>query len=169
MILWNKNIKMNSILINKTYNFIDQDIFFDAQNNFYTSYFSKIELKDLSQYYAPIIDKIMKDLTLYHRANCRWFYWVQMYNNELNGHKPHHHFDKFTILSWVHFIKVPNRQKCFYFLTSENTKIYPQKQFSGDFIVFPSWALHGVDKIIGKNTRMVVAGNILLDEIENNY
>lgn len=164
MILFYEKINIGKILIEKIKKVIGNDEF--IHNNFYTSYFGETEIDGILNFYSPIMDKILKKMSLYHRSSCRWYYWVQMYNNKTEGHHFHDHFDQNTILSWVHFADIPSRQKCFYFLDSEGNKFYPKTQCSGDFIVFPSWAMHGVDKFNSDKNRIVVSGNILLDKID---
>jgi len=166
MIIWNKNIKIDKKTVNNLFTFINQDKFFNEEQNLYTSYFDTGDTisKELIDYYGNIIQMVMRDLSLYSTTQYRWNAWVQMYNGTLDGHDPHHHFHPHTILSWVHFVQTPNRQKCFHFINNYQNKIYPKNQHSGDFIVFPSWALHGVDKVLNKNVnRIVVAGNISLN------
>lgn len=82
-----------------------------------------------------------------------------MYDHTTDGHGTHSHFDGGPALSWVHFVDVP-KQKCFYFLDSFGNKHYPNHQSSGDFIVFPSWALHGCDKVSQSEERIIAAGNL---------
>jgi hypothetical protein len=167
MILWNKKIFIDNKLVNTIYDFINQERFFDKERNFYTSYFENVGLEEVTNYYVPIIDNVMKDLSLYHRSKYTWLYWVQMYNSTLGGHDIHDHFSGSTAVSWVHFIQVPDDQKCFHFLDSDGNKMYPKNQSNGDFIVFPPWALHKIDKVNSDNfNRIVVAGNITLDYID---
>lgn len=169
MILWNKNIEIDENLIEFSYNFVKQDRFFNTECNLYSSFFKSEELSELTNFYSPIIDIFMKDLGLYHRSRYMWNYWIQMYNNKLDGHSVHDHFDFSNIISWIHFIQVPEDQKCFYFLDSNKNKLYPENQSFGDFIVFPPWALHGVDKVVRENfNRIIISGNISLYHIESN-
>jgi hypothetical protein len=168
MILWNHRDKLSDDIVVKIKNI--------AQNNFkesqmFYSTFGNIGPYDLlTDYYAMIQEKIMKDLSLFHRTKYHWDFWVQMYNNKTNGHPDHDHFsiggNRVSIISWVHFILTPN-QKCFYFIGPNRNKIYPNYQSSGDIIAFPSWSAHGVDKVSENNfDRLIVAGNINLSYIE---
>ena len=69
-----------------------------------------------------------------------------------------------ALLSWVHFLKVPE-QKCFKFTDSEgNNSFYPDEQNSGDIIYFPSWAYHEIDPNRSDDLRVVIAGNITVTE-----
>lgn len=168
MILWYNNIQIDKSLVELSNNFIESDEFFYKELNIYTSYYSLKGIDELTNVYSLIIDTLMKDLSLHHRSKYEWNYWIQKYTNKLDGHLVHDHFDFKTILSWVHFIQVPENQKCFYFLDSNKNKLYPENQSFGDFIVFPSWSLHGVDKVIQENSnRVIVAGNIILHSIES--
>lgn len=125
-----------------------------------TSYFEddinkRPEIHFLNEY-SEIVAQFMKDLGFFHRSNYSFDHWTQVYlSNTEFGHRVHDHWDACTPLSWVHFIK-PSQDPCFYFLDSEGNKSWP-KQEKGDFIVFPSWALHAVK---GSANRAVVAGNI---------
>lgn len=168
MIVWNQNINPNKNLLVKILEFINQDKFFNQSYNLYTTYYKDEGLVEIKNYYSSIIENLMKDLGLHHRSKYNWHYWIQLYNNTLNGHVSHDHFDGSVVLSWVHFIQVSG-QKCFYFLNSKNDRYYPDYQSNGDFIVFPPWALHGVDKVKEKEfDRVTVAGNIILNYISCN-
>jgi len=169
MIVWKHHDKLSDELILKIKNIVKEHF---QENNilrYYTTYFNKgftQEYNVLIDYYSIIQKKIMKDLGLFHRAKYHWDFWIQMYNNQTDGHGDHDHFDANTIISWVHFIQAPN-QKCFYFIDSDNNKTYPDHQSSGDMIVFPSWMFHGVDKVIEDNfDRLIVAGNISITYLE---
>jgi len=113
----------------------------------------------LKELYSDIISRCLKDLGLYHTCEYGVNMWMQMYDHTTCGHEDHSHFDMGSALSWVHFIDVP-KQKCFYFLDSFGKKHYPDHQGSGDFIVFPSWALHGCDKVSQPGERIIAAGNL---------
>ena len=56
----------------------------------------------------------------------------------------------------VHFIKTPDK-KCFRFT---NGFIPPQDD--GDFVLFPSWAIHQIQPHSEKDDRIVVVGNVSL-------
>ena len=86
--------------------------------------------------------------------------WGQYYKKEMNAViTPHHHFRQTKqMLSWIHFLDVPD-QKCFYFLVGDQ-KIYPDTQKKFDLMFYPSFAVHGVDKLIHADDRLVVVGNI---------
>ena len=72
---------------------------------------------------------------------------------------PHHHFTELKhLISWIHFLDVPD-QKCFYFLVGDE-KIYPETQKPFDLMFYPSYAIHGVDKLKHANDRLVIVGNI---------
>lgn len=168
MIIWNHHDKLSDDIIVKIKNI--------AQNNFqksqiiYSTYGNISPCDLLNHYYEIIQEKMMKDLCLFNRTKYHWDFWVQMYNNNTNGHPDHDHFGAdgniISIISWVHFILTPN-QKCFYFVGPDGNKIYPNHQSSGDIIAFPSWSAHGVDKVTENNfDRLIVAGNINLSYIE---
>ena len=75
------------------------------------------------------------------------------------------HFTGQEILSWVHFIR-PTSKKCFYFIDGTGHHTYPH-QHEGDFIMFPSWMMHGADPNTEDEDRCVVAGNIILHKIDS--
>ena len=53
-----------------------------------------------------------------------------------------------------------------HFTLVDGKKVYPEQQNAGDFIVFPSWALHQVDINDTFDDRVVIiAGNILWDTL----
>tara|TARA_B100002019_G_scaffold100345_1_gene86460 strand:- start:285 stop:905 length:621 start_codon:yes stop_codon:yes gene_type:complete len=110
--------------------------------------------------YEKVFEKILKDLGLYDIVSYNAYLWGQLYDKDSKGHGAHCHFTGSEILSWVHFLKIPE-QRCFYFLTSGGNKIYPEHQSQNDMIVFPSWAIHGVDPLENPDEiRVVTAGNI---------
>jgi hypothetical protein len=112
--------------------------------------------------YEEVFEKILKDLGLYGVVSYYADLWGQLYDKDSTGHEWHSHFSGSEILSWVHFLKIPE-QRCFFFLNSDGDKIYPKHQSQNDMIVFPSWAIHGVDPLENPDdTRVVTAGNIVL-------
>ncbi len=84
--------------------------------------------------------------------------WAQIYTPTNNSRHPaHNHWSDVAVdFSWVHFIKTPDK-RCFRFT---NGHIPPQND--GDFIIFPSWAVHTILPFSGECDRMVVAGNVML-------
>ena len=63
-------------------------------------------------------------------------------------------------MSWVHFISVSDKQS-FYFKTGEgDRKVLEQDE---ELIVFPSWCIHGVEKFESSDKRIVAAGNISIE------
>lgn len=158
MILWRSNFQFNHDDIeNLIQNVIGN---YTISPNIATSYFEddlykRPEISFLKEY-SEIVSQFMKDLGFFHRSNYAFDHWTQVYLSDAKfGHRVHDHWDACTPLSWVHFIK-PSRDPCFYFLDSDGNKSFP-KQEKGDFIVFPSWALHAVK---GSVDRAVVAGNV---------
>jgi len=144
---------------------------FIIDGDYYSSYYDQDNSDQYSNrvlvdFYSRKIEDAMKKFGLYHRTKYNWQMWIQIYNSTLGAHSEHDHFSGNGIISWVNFVKTPN-QKCFYFLDSQNNKTYPN-QNSGQIIFFPSWALHGVDKMESDGDRIVIAGNIYLNEIFSN-
>lgn len=158
MILWRSNFEFDQGDID---NLIENVISnYTRSPNLATSYYEnnihkRPEICFLKQY-SKIVSQFMKDLGFFHRSNYSFDHWTQVYLSDTQfGHRVHDHWDACTPLSWVHFIK-PAPLPCFYFLDSQGKKSWP-KQDKGDFIVFPSWALHAV---VGSADRAVVAGNV---------
>jgi len=118
--------------------------------------------KPLLDFYDELIADCTKDLGLYHISGYGVVMWMQMYDHTTTGHTIHSHFAGQECLSWVHFLDTPN-QKCFFFIDSYGKKHYPEHQKSGDVIAFPSWALHGVDRVEEPGDRTVIAGNVYLN------
>jgi hypothetical protein len=115
----------------------------------------EVELLDS---YKEIVGQICLDLNI---ISCQtsFAYWSQVYDGE---HTEHLHASADVLVSFVHFVR-PTDKKCFYFSQSDGQRFYP-KQEPGDIIVFPSWALHGIEESYG-NIRMTIAGNILFSTI----
>ena len=129
--------------------------------NIYSTYFirdlfARPEV-DFLDYYKDIISEFTKDLCL--AQNTFGFdYWCQVYDG---SHTPHFHFEGKSIVSFVHFIRPV--KDCFYFIDNLGNKTYP-KQEPGDFIVFPSWATHGIDESYG-SIRATIAGNLMFERV----
>ena len=125
-------------------------------------HFSKVE--GLMDFYADIIQKMMKEIGMYKRCKYGFELWAQYYNNKTYGHEPHDHFIGNEIISFNHIIK-PSKNKCFYFMNDEQEKNYYGKQDSGHFYAWPPWRVHGVERVEEENTnRLIVAGNVSLYE-----
>lgn len=173
MIIWKHQDKLSKEHLLNIKNIICQEKFLikEKEHNYYTTYYNKEYNNDyyniLNNYYCNIQEIMMKDLGLFHRTNYNWQFWIQMYNNQTNGFGEHDHFTGTEFISWVHFLQVPE-QKCFYFLDSNQNKIYPEFQSNGDMISFPSWVYHGVDKVNINFDRIIISGNISITHIQNN-
>ena len=119
--------------------------------------------KDLLQLYVPKLKKILGDIglpmgkTIYSYSSI----WGQLYKLDLEAViDVHNHYeDPHQLISWVHFVDVPDT-KLFYFQVGDN-KFYPECQKSGDLMLYPSYAMHGVDKMTEGLDRFVVVGNIV--------
>jgi len=123
--------------------------------------------KESRKLYKTTIDDILQDFGIWDSCMFYVDYWVQMYSdtNE-NFHDVHVHYAGAEFISWVHFIHTPE-QNCFYFFDGHGKKHYPEKQRSGDFIVFPSWMPHGIEPVIEEGfDRVVVAGNVSMSMLE---
>ena len=137
------------------------------EGNYSTTYYYGLNDTNVKapiiDFYDKLVTKCTKELGLYHISACNLTFWMQMYNHTTKGHSTHSHFAGTECISWVHFLQVPD-QKCFYFMDSYGNKHYPDHQKQFDFIAFPAWALHGVDKVEDPGiSRTVTAGNISLN------
>ena len=146
----------------------DEFIFPDKQtpNPIYSSF--QVSTKphfpeNVENFYYDRVAKILNELGLMGRVSVYATKWCQIYNNSMGGcHPAHAHYSGSELFSWVNFVEAPTDQKCFYFLDTDGVRHYPDTQNSGDFIVFPSWALHGVDPVENPTVnRTIVSGNII--------
>jgi hypothetical protein len=168
MIIWKTNYNIPKEEIDSLISDLKKDDrSFGKDIKFYSSYYlpvSERPEKKITSVYNDIITKGSKQLGLFNRADLTVPFWMQVYPKDCGAHKFHMHFCGQEILSWVHFLR-PSSKKCFYFIDSDGKQIYPH-QNEGDFIIFPAWAIHGVDPNTDDDDRVVVAGNILLTRIE---
>ena len=168
MIIWKTNNNIPKDTIDPIVSDIKKDDrSFRKEENFYSSY--HLPVKDrpeekLSPLYNDIILEGVTKLGLSGRSDLTVPYWMQIYEKGGGGYGFHMHFTGQEIISWVHFLR-PSSKKCFYFMDSNGEMTYPH-QNEGDFIMFPSWMMHGVDPNTEDEDRCVVAGNIILDKIE---
>ena len=134
---------------------------------FYSSFIVPLDERpdyQLASFYLNFLEKEAgSDLGLTGRVDVSVPFWMQIYVKGGGTHRSHDHFTGKEIISWVHFLR-PSSKKCFYFLNSKGEKTYPI-QNEGDFIMFPSWAIHGVDPHTDDEDRVVVAGNIIINHI----
>ena len=119
--------------------------------------------QEILNLYLPLLKRVLKICGLKDEQSIYSFtsIWGQLYKKELGAIiDVHNHYsgDTRALLSWVHFIKVP-KQKCFYFYL-DGKKVYPETQNDSDIIFYPSYAMHGVDKMTEGDDRFVVVGNI---------
>ena len=118
---------------------------------------------ELLKLYTPKLVEILKKIKLYGTGIFSYSSILGQLAKEVVPCyiKEHNHYSHpKQMLSWVHFIKVPE-QKCFYFCKDGN-KAYPVHQKSGDLLVFPSYLYHGVDERKKLEERFVIVGNIIM-------
>jgi len=163
MLIWSHNEKIPKFLKASIFERIEENHI--DKTKFYTSFIGSEgdKFSDLLLgYYDDVIKQIMINVGMYSRSTYTYNIWVQMYNSETDTHNAHSHFGGNEILSFVHIINA-SQDKCFYFLDNDNNKIYPDNQKEGDLFAWPSWAMHGVDKVKESNVnRLIVAGNVSL-------
>ena len=171
-IIWYDNIPIDEELLSDTIDIIisgDQE--FRGGDNYYTSYFINSNNGNgadsiFQGYYNNIVDRVLVDLGLYHRSNCKVGTWMQVYTTGQNM-RIHDHYGGGELVSFVHFVQ-PIDSKVFYFYDSNNNKIYPDEQKKNDFIVFPPWLQHGVDGNKTTDKRAIISGNVMLDMMYKN-
>ena len=125
----------------------------------------------IKEFYRGVVTEMMKDVGIHGNlqysikdGSLQDAVWVQMYNSETSSHSIHDHHGGGAFISWVHVLKaLPTQKKAFFFINSRGDKLYPTCQSTSQMFAFPSWALHGVEKVtdVGVN-RIIVAGNIYL-------
>ena len=101
---------------------------------------------ELLKTYTPKLVEILKKIKLHGTGIFSYSsIWGQLSKKGVPCYiKEHNHYKHpKQMLSWVHFVKVPE-QKCFYFCKN-GEKSYPVHQKSGDLMVFPSYLYHGVE------------------------
>lgn len=155
MILYTENLKLEDADNEKLWSTIDR-----PQNHFTTSYGKNDkDLTFLIPFYQKIICAGMSQYGLESRTNYNFNIWYQCYNKTSDTHGVHDHYSGDEIFSWVHIISAAN-DKCFYYIV-DGEKIYPE-QSDGQFLMFPSWLLHGVKPVETDGDRLIIAGNICL-------
>lgn len=161
MIIWRTNFQLDEEFLNATIENVkvDQN---KTDEGYYTTYFTqnlgkRAEIVFVDQY-RDAVAGAMKHVGLYHRCDYVFDHWMQVYPGHDDGHPQHDHYFSEGLISWVHFVK-PSSIDRFYFLDSYGNRTYP-KQDEGDFIVFNTWQLHGVDGCDEEYDRVVVAGNV---------
>ena len=162
MILWKTNFNLNSSELEKVLRSVTTK-YYSPELSLASSFFEEDPNSRPEAIFYPeynkIISKALQDLGLLHRSKYFIDYWAQVYT-EKSTHRTHDHWTAMTFLSWVHFVN-PVEDNCFCFLDSNANKVFPP-QSQGDFIVFPSWALH---EARGARNRAVIAGNIMVEKM----
>tara|TARA_B100000427_G_C15474470_1_gene580092 strand:- start:734 stop:1372 length:639 start_codon:yes stop_codon:yes gene_type:complete len=169
MIIWNTNKRINEDIKSNLIRIVKDS--YNKKGEFYTSFYNDKATDKLNNllniFYDPLIKRMMMDLGMWKRSTYNYSCWTQMYNSETTTHNQHEHFSGNEIISFSHIIDA-SKEKCFYFLNDYGDKTYPSNQQSGDFFAWPSWLIHGVDKVKEPNTnRLIVAGNIMLKTFQS--
>lgn len=167
MIIWSGNFLLDDTTINNLSSQLkfNRGSYSERQNHFSSYYLKDDERPEsvLSTLYQEITNHLLTQLTLAGRVD-HWgdTYWMQVYPPGSGGHESHDHFTGNELYSWVHFLRPV--KKSFNFIV-DGQKVYPEQQNPGDFIVFPSWALHSVDVNDTDTDRVVIAGNLILNSL----
>tara|TARA_Y100000401_G_scaffold37371_1_gene27996 strand:- start:184 stop:708 length:525 start_codon:yes stop_codon:yes gene_type:complete len=155
------NWKLAEPELKKLEAFILDGDYYDAKNNLYTTY-QKGFVYDFDNFYENRADEIATEQAFKNISKIVNFYWIQVYGKDA-VHGKHTHFitGENAIISWVHFLKVPETP-CFRFTDGDNYLVPYQNE--GDFLVFPSYVQHEVVPHQEDDNRIVVAGNIYIKE-----
>tara|TARA_B100000508_G_C11349890_1_gene223418 strand:- start:88 stop:630 length:543 start_codon:yes stop_codon:yes gene_type:complete len=137
-----------------------------AKNNMHISTFFLEQTERPEKKYVEIYKKIVEDITksvgIFYKTTYDVSFWTQLYDEGMT-HNPHHHAlihpDWESVISWVHFLDVPE-QKCFRFTDTKGNTLIPSEQSNGDIICFPSWVWHEVLPNKSDKKRVVISGNI---------
>ena len=152
LILYHKNISLPPDLLEFIISEVKQEKYRDGM---YTTYPNFDICEPLHGFYNRLIKRALFGLTLLH-ADFKQSIWAQIYEKGTDDHYKHNHHSVHDQLSWVHFIKTPDK-KCFRF-----TNGFVPPQDDGDFVLFPSWAIHQIQPHSEKDDRIVVVGNVSL-------
>ena len=121
-----------------------------------------VSFKKYVEVYKKIVEDITKSVGIFYKTTYDVSFWTQLYDEEMT-HNPHHHAlihsDWESVISWVHFLDVPE-QKCFRFTDTKGNTLVPDEQNNGDIICFPSWVWHEVLPNETNKRRVVISGNI---------
>lgn len=174
--VWHENFKIPDDTVDKLITRYSKDYFLKGEKEWgwhYTGYhrnpynsaatvnggFLDRQILDL---YKPKLKEVIKILGLNDNKAIYSFnsIWAQLYKKDLRSivDVHNHYMEPKQLISWVHFLKVPN-QKCFYFYQN-NKKVYPDMQNEFDMIFYPSYIRHGVDMMTEGDLRFVIVGNI---------
>tara|TARA_B100000123_G_C25556884_1_gene352142 strand:+ start:99 stop:620 length:522 start_codon:yes stop_codon:yes gene_type:complete len=107
--------------------------------------------------YSKILEDVLSNMGIYQHATYNYTFWAQLYLDDCS-HCIHHHFHQNVDLSFVHFIKAPDKP-LFRFTNTVGDFYYPEQK-TGDIICFPPWVWHEVIPNDTDTERLVVAGNI---------
>ena len=166
MNIWTEKFVLPQSTIDKWKDRYSDDYFLTVKEDkklgaHYTGYHRNNEFvdKELLSTYVPKLKNVLDKFGLSGLFSYSSI-WGQYYKKEMNAViTPHSHFNELkNIISWIHFLDVPD-QKCFYFLVGDE-KIYPDTQGQFDLMFYPSFAMHGVDKLLHAKDRLVIVGNI---------
>lgn len=164
MIIFRQKVPFPEEMKNLLYENEFKQKYYDSDRSIATTFSKGIDYKNLGEtsreYYSNLIESLVRVLGIYDNVEYSWHYWYQVYDKESKGHEPHLHFSGKEILSWVHFISVSNTQS-FYFKTGDGDRKVLEE--NDELLVFPSWCIHGVEKFQSDDTRIVAAGNISLE------
>ena len=155
------NWKLNETTLAELETQMVNEDYYDSKANLYTSYEKKFDYP-FGSFYEDRVDEIATEQAFKNISKITLSYWVQVYGKDAR-HGTHTHFllGGNIVMSWVHFLKVPETP-CFRFTDGDNYLIHYQNE--GDFLVFPSYVQHEVVPHQEDDNRIVVAGNIYIKE-----
>tara|TARA_B100000212_G_scaffold1413_1_gene1022 strand:+ start:1334 stop:1870 length:537 start_codon:yes stop_codon:yes gene_type:complete len=119
-----------------------------------------------SEVYSLILSDLLTDVGIYKMSKYSYVFWSQYYTQN-SSHNIHNHYCPYpkNDISFVHFLKVTDTP-LFRFTNLEGEYFTPPKQNEGDFICFPSWVWHEVIPNESNQERLVVAGNIQINNMD---
>ena len=126
MILWHDNVVNSNLDYEDLVSKIMIDKYYVDNLDIHTTYQHGNSSPDniLIPFYSGVMEQLMSDLGLYHRSQYLFNIWTQIYSgNNNSAHNAHCHFSETNILSWVHFIKPPEKN-CFCFIDSWEKNIF---------------------------------------------
>jgi len=133
----------------------------------YTSYENPVNPEGIwNEVYGLILSDLLTDVGIYKMSRYSYIYWSQYYIRN-SSHNIHNHYSPHpkNDLSFVHFLKVTDTP-LFRFTNLEGEYFTPPKQNEGDFICFPSWVWHEVIPNESDQERLIVAGNIQINNMD---
>ena len=116
--------------------------------------------------YKLILADLLTEVGIHEVSRYSYNYWSQYYIQN-SSHNIHNHYCPYpkNDLTFIHFLKVTDTS-LFRFVNLKGEHFTPPKQNEGDFICFPSWVWHEVIPNETDQERLVVVGNIQINNMD---